>query len=443
MNIRSLFGKIFKFLIVIAPLVVALSIFALAKRKKTDKSAILEDLERPRPANVITTRTLSLSPSVYGYGEAVPALVWKAVAEVKGRIVYKNPKLEIGEAIDKGEVMLKIDPEDYELLKEREKDSIQNIEAQISELEVKKSNVAASLAVQKKKLELAKKQYERYQTLHGKKVVSSTDMESQELNMLAQDATVLELENELKLIPARLAALKSQKTLSEHALAQTVLDIERTKIIAPFQGVISSCEVEEGQFVAVGQVLLEMDSEANIEIEAQVPAQKMLAILGTTRPTNPQEQLTATVHWKSSASSLSWPATVQRFSAGVDPQTRTIGVIVNVDNLKNGASSPPILKGMYCEVEIKASRKKRFTVIPRQACKNSYVLITDTDNRLRREKVEIIFASEDYLALSPESLKEGETLLVSDLPYTTEGMLITPVRDDVAINRISELENRL
>ena len=90
---------------------------------------------------------------------------------------------------------------------------------------------------------------------------------------------------------------------------------------------------------------------------------------------------------------------------------------------------PPLVQGMFCEVELRGKPRKGQVVIPRSALHDGHVYLVSDSNRLERRKVEIAFVQSNLLCLK-SGLQGGETLVVSDPTPAIEGMLVEPVSDD-------------
>lgn len=65
--------------------------------------------------NVITAKASDVVPRALGYGTVEPDVKWQAIAEVGGQIVYLHPELESGASLPAGTLVLKINPQDYQL----------------------------------------------------------------------------------------------------------------------------------------------------------------------------------------------------------------------------------------------------------------------------------------------------------------------------------------
>ena len=112
-----------------------------------------------------------------------------------------------------------------------------------------------------------------------------------------------------------------------------------------------------------------------------------------------------------------WPARVVRTSDTVNPQTRTVGVIVYVERPYadiRPETKPPLVKGMFAEVVISGRPIHDAIVIPRAAIRDGKVYIADEENRLRIRPV-TVQAEQGAKALIAE-LVSGEIARTLGLP---------------------------
>ena len=100
-------------------------------------------------------------------------------------------------------------------------------------------------------------------------------------------------------------------------------------------------------------------------------------------------------------------------------------------------SRPPLVQGMFCEVEIRGRPKPDKVVIPRSALRGNEVY-TVVDGRLQRRAVTVGFTLDDCVCLA-SGLEGGERLIVSDPVPAIEGMLLEPTVDDELGQRVASV----
>lgn len=385
--------------------------------------------EPTRTARVIAAPLVDVTPIAEGYGPVSPARVWTAVSQVAGRVVRIHPRLRDGEILAAGSELLQIDPVDYEL-------ALAEARAQLAELEVQEANARSSLAIEQRNLELARQDLERKRRLVEQGTTSQSTADEAERTMLASRTAVQNLQNTLALIPAQRSLLQAKAERVER-------DLEHTLIRAPFDLRIANLAVEADQFVSVGQSLFEGDAVDRVEIEAQV-AMSALRRLFLGRPeiridmTSLGQELPRLVgldplvRLDLGNHVAEWQAEFVRFDDTVDPETRTLGVVVAVDRpfdkVKPGYR-PPLSKGMFVQVVLRGKSDTPRLIVPRSALRDGAVYVADADDRLRRRPVEILYA-QGRISVIAAGLEPGERVVVSDLVPAVEGMLLRPRTDE-------------
>jgi multidrug efflux pump subunit AcrA (membrane-fusion protein) len=87
---------------------------------------------------------------------------------------------------------------------------------------------------------------------------------------LVADNTLQTLKNQLRANRVRRNRLQIAAQLAQAALQKAQLDLERTKIAAPVDGVIVQDTVEEGSFVQRGTALFTIDDTSSIEVQCSL-----------------------------------------------------------------------------------------------------------------------------------------------------------------------------
>jgi multidrug efflux pump subunit AcrA (membrane-fusion protein) len=171
--------------VIIIPVLIGVAAVVFLKKTKTtpEQNEIQEVVKLVR---VISVPSVTVVPKAIGHGTVKPATTWEAVAEVKGKVMEKHPRLEKGSILEYGTQLFQIDPTDYQLAIAQTQADIQAIEAQLQELTVKATNTRAALKIEEAALALNEKELERKKKLIGKGGVSRSDLESQEQALLSQ-----------------------------------------------------------------------------------------------------------------------------------------------------------------------------------------------------------------------------------------------------------------
>ncbi len=403
--------------------------------------------EEIRNVRVIEAQPIDFVPTVTGFGTVQPAKTWQAVVQAAGEVDYMHPGLKRGAIMPAGTEIIRISPRDYELAIAQAQANIGRADAQIVEFDLSEENTRASLEIERQSLKIRERELDRKQKLVAGGATSRTVLDQETRDTLVQRKKVQDLENTLKLIPSQRAALVEQRKLNQIELDQAKLNLDRTHIVLPFDARIGEVSVEIAQYAQVGSTLVTADGIETAEIEAQIPLSRFSALARVAAGKDAPAGLTpetignvirrlgfsATIHLNTGDRDVVWPATFSRVSDTIDLKTRSIGVIVSAQGTWKSAipgQRPPLSKGMFVEVKIRANKQKAQIVVPRAALHGQSLYLADDENRLVIRPVETGLTQEGNIVIRT-GIKAGEMVVVSDLLPAIEGMLLRVSRDEI------------
>lgn len=436
---------------------IALVVQAVSKR---EPPAPQERAEPATAVRVITIEPASFLPEVSAFGSVEPASTWKALAQVAGEAAWIAPDLRPGRLVEAGAELVRIDAADYELAEAQATSRLAGGQARLAELETRRENLDAALEIERRAFALSEAELQRRRTLLERGATSQTAVDQAEEAVLQRRGRVQEIENQLRLLPAQARVQEAEKAIAESQLAAARRSIERTVVTMPFDGRISEVTVERGQYVAGGQLMVAAESIARVEVSARLrPDQVRLLTadrLGTVSAFDlsaaeidaiPRDfGLSAELRFDLGGRLVTWQAQVLRASFALDPQTRTIGIVVGVDDpLRHAIAGerPPLVGGMFVEVLLRGLARENATLVPREALERDgegwAVHIADEEDRLRRRLVEVdgMFGN---TALLESGLARGDRVVVGELGVAIEGMLLAPREDEAMRQRLAAPE---
>lgn len=387
---------------------------------------------------VVEAREIALQPRAEGFGPVQPARVWTAVAQVSGRVSELHARLRDGEILPRDTLLYRIDPVDYELV-------LAQARAELAELDVREKNARASLDIEKRNLRVAERELSRFRDLAAKGTASRSDADNAERTVLATRASVQNASNTLELIP-------TQRSVLEGKVSQAERDLQHTEIRAPFNLRVANLKIEADQYVSKGETLFQGDGVDRVEVVAQVSmsalrnlfldrdihfstavvADANLASLVSLRPR---------LHLDLGRHTAEWDAEFVRFSDTVDPETRTLGVVVAVDKPFEKVIPgyrPPLSKGMFVEVSLQGPRIRPRVVLPRSSVHGGQVYVLDQEQTLEIRQVEILFTQDRYSVIA-NGVSPAETVVISNLVPAVPGMRLRGEADRPAEQALADL----
>jgi multidrug efflux pump subunit AcrA (membrane-fusion protein) len=133
-----------------------------------------------------------------------------------------------------------------------------------------------------------------------------------------------------------------------------------------------------------------------------------------------------------------WPARFDRVRESVDQQTRTIGIVVAIDEPNKmviPGRRPLLTKDLFCEVELKAADSISAIVVPYSAIIGRTVFLLTKENRLIKREVTLGFSQGTFVTIE-SGIQPGHMVVVSDPVPAIEGMLVDPVLDVKLMSRL-------
>ncbi len=410
----------------IPPLIIGLVV--LVWIKNTQQEPVLVEYKEPaQGVRTMLVKRVDFTPVARGYGAVQAAQTWKAISQVSARIVAVHENLNNGAYVKKGDILVRLDPVDSEL-------NLAQAQVKLTELEVSEKNTQASLIIEQRNLVLAEKEFKRLKSLANKGTTSQSSADAAERSMLSTRSIVQSRQNTLALLP-------TQKKLQQSQIAQAQRDLDNTIIRAPFDMNISGLQIETNQYVSKGQQLFVGNSIDRVEIITYVALSELKNLFFqrediTTNIESLANNLSSMAHFTPTVyldlgneKMAAWDARFIRFADEFDSQTRTMGVVVAVDDpLKKiiPGIRPPLSKGMFVEVAIAGQVQKNMLVIPRAAIHKNSVYLMSADNRLQRRAIKVLY-HQDGKSIIQDGLNEGERLVLSDLVPAIDGMLLHDV----------------
>lgn len=331
------------------------------------------------PENVAVARQQQIQSGPTISGSLAPEKEARLSAEVPGAIV--QTMAEAGQRVTRGQLLARID------------------DAAIQQAYL---SARSTLASAQSAASNAERELRRARTLVEAGAIAERDLEN---------ATTASTGAQ-----AQLAAARAQVAAAEQNLG-------RTRITAPFTGVVAERRVSAGDIVAPGMPLFTVVEPGSMRLEASVPAEQLSAV-----------RLGAPVRFTVSGyPGREFTGRVSRVSPIADPTTRQVQILATIPNAGNA-----LVGGLFAEGRI-ASESRNGLVIPANAVNERG--IAPTARRLKGgvvEEVTVQLGLRDQATETVEvtaGLAAGDTVLVGAAQGISAGTRVT-------IGRITDRASR-
>lgn len=410
-------------------LAAALLVYGLLERT-APKPALNEVHEPSRSVRIVTLRELPIARSWDGYGTARPRAAAEVEAEVAATVVEKPDAIEEGLPIEEGDLIARLDAEEFVELAAQARASIEAAEARLTALDVERESLQETLAQSDRGIELLESEAELM-----RRALEREGAKQIELDRILRELTAARREREevnrrLNLIPSTRAELKALIARERAAARLAQVNLARCEIRSPIRGVLQWVDVNVGDRVAPGAPLARIVNLRRIEVPLRLP----LSAAPELRVGDRAEVIGG------SGAPADMEGVVARIAPEADPETRTVVVYAEFDQEVTAGQPPRIVPGQFIVARVTSGRVTDRVVVPRPAINSDRVMVVDTEGRAAPRDVTGLFTIEgDAPAVHPaerqwvviaDGVAAGERVIISNLDEIEPGMLVRYV--DVA-----------
>ncbi|TNE41820.1 MAG: efflux RND transporter periplasmic adaptor subunit [Alphaproteobacteria bacterium] len=349
----------------------------------------------PRLVRVADAQPMDQEVYVSSQGTVNSRVAITLEPQVSGRIVFVSPNFVSGGFFKEGDVLVRIDPRDWEL-------NVVRAEARVAEAQQNLARVEA---------EAEHARGEWAQLGNGKEA------------------------SPLVLHEPQLKEARAQLRSAQADLEDARLDLERTEIKAPFEGRIKTRSGDVGQVVSVGETLAEIFATDLVEVRLPL-ADRDIALLNLpyeAADMHDYEQPKVTFSAVVGGQINHWTGSIVRTEGVFDATSRVLYVVAQVkdpykvDPLRN---TVPLSVGLFVDASITGKTYEHIIQIPRPALRqDGNVLVVDRESKIHIRPAEIIQTTRDY-AMVRFDIRDGERVCISPFDAATENMQVAVIGDE-------------
>jgi RND family efflux transporter MFP subunit len=306
------------------------------------------------------------------------------VPQVSGMVTELGPNLIAGGFVSSGELLLAVEQIDFQLFVDRAQANL--IKAELD-------------------LEMVRAQADIART------------EWQQLHPGEEPSPLVVYAPQLKSAEAALGSARA-------GLKQAQLDLQRTRLTAPFNAYVRDEGVDLGQYLRSGNKVATLIGTDVVEVVVPLP----LAELQWLEVPRRAGQRGSQARVEMPEAGQGWSGWIDRALGEVDPQGRMARVAVLVADpyglQQNQKQRLPLAVGSFVEVVLQGSTLKQVVELPRKALRdNDTVWVMDAQNQLRSIPVQVV-RRERETVLVGQGLEGGEQVVVSPLSGAADGLLL-------------------
>ena len=362
--------------------------------KKPPEKKVVEELAFLVDAQPVYTEHVEFT--VTSQGNVQPKHKTSIATQVSGRVVDIADNFVVGGFFNKGDVLLTLEQDDYQ-----------------TDLSLAEAELAQAEAALQEEIARGKVAAEEWRSVNG--VVPP----------------------ELGLRKPQLAKEQANVKAAKAKLARAQRNLERTQVIAPYDGIVIERNADLGQFVGTGALVGELYSTEVAEVRLPLTDADLAFIdLESGISHRNPVTLSAMVGGKFQQ----WQGTLVRSEGVLDTTNRLIYAVVEVRDpylRDNSEFNVPLRFGQFVQAIISGTDARSLIVIPRSILRlDGTVLVADENNELQIKQVDIARSSPESVYISA-GLSDGDKVVRSAVPNPYNGMPVRlpeqdPAEQDVA-----------
>ena len=243
-----------------------------------EKKSKVQKKEFALPVQVGKVVYMDIADEVHSVGNIQAEQRVTITSEIRGKVA--TIPVEEGAKVSAGDLLAQIDPREYALTLERLSEDLSGSQkeyrkAQAGLREEDKSRLQAKTRAAQSSFDLAKIELDRTKKLVEQKVLakSSLDLAKDKIQQAKEILIASQAEQaaSLKSRSEDIEKLESEMKAIGKQVAMAELNLSKTNILAPFDGVIISKEIERGAIANAGEPIIRMIGSSRLKAVLEVP----------------------------------------------------------------------------------------------------------------------------------------------------------------------------
>ncbi|MCG8473703.1 MAG: efflux RND transporter periplasmic adaptor subunit [Desulfobacterales bacterium] len=311
-------------------------------------------------------------------GTVIPSTRTELKVRVSGEVMWVSPHLEPGVRVQKGEPLMRLDQVDLKL-------ALATAQANLQQAK-------ADLALEEGNQEVARNELALMEKTTGRKVNDQA----------------------LALRKPQLAKARASVALAKTDVRRAQVNLKRSVITAPFDGLILTRNAPLGSLASNGQTVAEIAEDGIWWVEASLPMRDLTWL---------RKEGSARIITQTGAI---FEGRLLRLLGDLNATSRMARLLIEVKNPMNQATkqkSSPLLLQSYVDIKLQGNTIASVVAVPDKALRNGPAVWVVKDEKLYIKKVTLA-RREEGVAYIQEGLEEGDLIILTQLASPVDGMAV-------------------
>jgi len=325
-----------------------------------------------------------------------------------------------GLIVAKGDLLIQLDDREIKLMIEQRQADVGELQAQIIAENNRFHSDTEALKEEQNLLEIAVKAVRRQAQLKASNLVAQERYDEAESERAQKILSINARQLSIADHPSRLKQLQARLARAVTALNDTLLDQERTRIEAPFDGVITQVSVAPGERVQVGQALASLYDNKNMEVRAQIPDRYVSLI---------ESALSKSSVITASSESYGRPIQLQLKRLSGQANRGYGGIDALFIPVKTSEGQAGLILNSALKINVELPQLSDVVTLPLSSIYGSNRIYRVEEGRIQSLDVEILGkqfsgTGSDRVIIRSKILNEGDAIIITQLPNAISGLKV-------------------
>lgn len=363
-----------------------------------------------------TVRFADARPDLTLFGEVVAGRKVDMRPLVAGRIVETGPNFQEGGIVAKGDLLVAIDPFDYEADVAERTAERDEARARLREIRAEYKGVKTLLKHDKAQIDIRRRDVARREKLRGSGASSVKALDDARLALLDNEQRLADRERAVESWGAKIAQQQATIARLDVALQRAQRDLEETRLVAPFDGFLLDVEAEIGKRIGTGDRVGNLIDAGRLEVRFHVSNAKFAQL----RADEGFVGRAARIYWQGDDMAKPFEAVLEREGSEIDTASGGVNLYAR---LRTGGAESVLRPGAFVRVEVPGRKYPAAARLPETALYDHDTVYVVIDGRLQARKTELLARlGTDILVRG--GIRAGETVLTTRLAEVGTGLKV-------------------
>lgn len=360
---------------------VAFAGYLRATRPPVDRTSVQE---RVWTVSAVPVAVTEEQPELRLFGEVVAGREVELRPLVSGRIVEVGPNFVDGGVVGVGELLIAVDPFDYEARVEENSARLAEVQAKIVEYT---SDIAAEKRLKDRDRELVslrERDVKRRKQLRARGTGSQKALDDSRLALNEQRQRLIGRDQSIGRLAARIDQQRAVERRFEVSVARARRNLEETRLLAPFDAFLVDTNIAIGKMVGTGDRVARLIDSRWLEVRFQMSNDQFARLIGDGN----LRGRAARVLWRTGTKEFAFAAVIDRISSEIDAASGGVDLFARIAD----AGPDSVLRpGAFVEIRVAGRLYRNVVRLPDSALHGGdtvYAIVEE--GRLAARKVEVV-----------------------------------------------------